>query len=52
MVGKDAKNLYSAHLQLDMPRSRAFARARAYYDEATEVAERFIDLLSQIPAGV
>ena len=50
-VGKGAKNMYPAHLHLDMPRSRSFARARTYYDTAAEVAERYIDPLSQIPAG-
>ncbi|MCE2473528.1 MAG: M23 family metallopeptidase [Anaerolineae bacterium] len=51
-VGKGAKNIYPAHLHLDMPRSRAFARARTYYDTMAEVAERFIDPLSQIPASI
>ena len=51
-IGKGAKNIYPAHLHLDMPRSRQYARARTYYDTAAEVAERFIDPLSQIPASV
>ncbi len=51
-VGKGAKNIYVAHLHLDMPRSRAYSRARSYYDTAAEVAERFIDPLSQIAAGI
>ena len=42
-VGKGAKKVYPAHLHLDMPRSRACARARTYYDRPAEVAERFID---------
>ena len=50
-VGKGAKNIYAAHLHLDMPRSSSYARARTYYDTAAEVAERFMDPLSQIPAG-
>ena len=49
-VGKGAKNIYSAHLHLDMPRSNAYARAGTYYDTTAEVTERFIDPLSQIPA--
>lgn len=49
-VGKGAKNIYPAHLHLDMPRSRAFARAGTYYDTTAEVTERFIDPLSRIPA--
>ena len=48
-VGKGAKHIYPAHLHLDMPRSRAFARAGTYYDTPAEVAECFIDPLSQIP---
>ena len=51
-VGKGAKHIYPAHLHLDMPRSSAYARARTYYDTAAEVAARFIDPLSQIPATV
>ena len=51
-VGKGAKNIYPAHLHLDMPRCSAFARARTYYDTVDEVAERFIDPLSLIPAGI
>ena len=51
-VGKGAKNIYAPHLHLDMPRSGAYARARTYYDSPAEVAERFIDPLSQIPAGI
>lgn len=51
-VGKGAKHIYPAHLHLDMPRSSAYARARTYYDTVAEVAERFIDPLSRIPAGV
>ena len=51
-VGKGAKNIYPAHLHLDLPRSRAYARARTYYDTTAEVAERFIDPLSQIAAAV
>lgn len=51
-VGKGAKDIYPAHLHLDMPRSSAFARARTYYDTAAEVAERFIDPLSQMSAGI
>ena len=51
-VGKGAKNIYPAHLHLDMPRSRAYARARTYYNTTSEVAERFIDPLSQIPATI
>ena len=51
-IGKGAKNIYPAHLHLDMPRGRQYARARTYYDTAAEVAERFIDPLSQIPASV
>ena len=47
-----AKNIYPAHLHLDLPRSRAYARARTYYDTPVEVAERFIDPLSQIAASV
>lgn len=48
-VGKGAKNIYPAHLHLDMPRSRTQARAGTYYDTVAEVVERFIDPLSQIP---
>ncbi len=51
-VGKGAKDIYAAHLHLDMPRSRMVARAGTYYDTVAEVAERFIDPLSRIPAGV
>ena len=51
-VGKGANKIYPAHLHLDMPRSRAYARARTYYGSPAEVAERFIDPLSQIPAGI
>ena len=51
-VGKGAKNIYPAHLHLDMPRSRQYARARTYYDTTAEVAARFIDPLSQIAAAV
>ncbi len=51
-VGKGAKDIYPAHLHLDMPRSRQYARARTYYDTPAEVAERFIDPLSQIPASI
>lgn len=51
-VGKGAKNIYPAHLHLDMPRSSAYARVRTYYDATAEVAERFIDPLSQIPARI
>lgn len=51
-VGKGAKEIYPAHLHLDMPRSSAYARARTYYGTVAEVAERFIDPLSRIPAGV
>ena len=50
-VGKGAKNIYAPHLHLDMPRSRADARARTYYDTAAELTERFIDPLSRIPAS-
>lgn len=50
-IGKGAKNIYPAHLHLDMPRSRTYARARTYYETAAEVAECFIDPLSQIAAG-
>jgi len=50
-IGKGANDMYSAHLHLDMPRSSAFARAGTYYDRPTEVAERFINPLSQIPAA-
>ena len=35
-----------------LTRSRAYALARTYYDTAAEVAERFIDSLSQIAADV
>ena len=49
-VGKGAKDVYPAHLHLDMPRSEIYARARTYYDSATDVAERFINPLSWIPA--
>lgn len=41
-----------AHQHLNMLRSRAHARARTYYDTPAEVAERFSDPLSQIPAGI
>ena len=51
-VGKGAKNIYPAHLHLDMPRSRHYMRVRTYYDAAAEVAERFIDPLSQIAPNV
>ena len=51
-VGKGANNIYPAHLHLDMPRARTYARARIYYDTTTGVAERFIDPLSQIPATI
>ena len=51
-VGKGAKNIFPAHLHLDMPRSSAYARAGTYYDTIAEVAERFIDPLSRIPAGI
>ena len=51
-VGKGAKNIYPAHLHLDMPRTGAYARARTYYDTPAAVAERFIDPLSQIAAAV
>ena len=51
-IGKGANNVYAPHLHLDMPRTRAYARARTYYDRLEEVAERFIDPLSQIQAGV
>lgn len=51
-VGKGEKNIYPAHLHLDMPRSRQQARARTYYDRAADVAERFIDPLSQIAAAM
>ena len=51
-VGKGAKDIYAAHLHLDMLRSSAYARARTYYDTPAAVAERFIDPLSQIPAAV
>jgi len=50
-VGKGAKQIYPAHLHLDMPRSKTYARARTYYDSATDVAERFINPLSWIPAA-
>ena len=51
-VGKGAKNIYPAHLHLDMPKSRQYARARTYYDTPAAIAERFIDPLSQIAAAV
>ena len=51
-VGKGAKNIYPAHLHLDMPRSRRYARARTYYHTPAELAERFVDPLSLIPAGI
>ena len=51
-VGKGAKNIFPAHLHLDMPRSSAYARAGTYYDTIAEVAERFIDPLSRIPAAI
>lgn len=51
-VGRGAKNIYAPHLHLDMPRSRAYARARTYYDSRADVAERFIDPLSLIPSTV
>jgi len=51
-VGKGAKQIYPAHLHLDMPRSKTYARARTYYDSATDVAERFINPLSWIPAAI
>ena len=51
-VGKGAKNIYPAHLHLDMPKSRQYARARTYYDTPAEVAERFIDPLSRIPTSI
>ncbi len=51
-VGKGAKNIYAAHLHLDMPRSRAYARAGTYYDAPSEVAERFVNPLSQVPASI
>ena len=50
-MGEGAKKIYPAHLHLDMPRSGACAHARTYCGTPAEVAERFIDLLSQIPAG-
>ena len=49
-IGKGAKDIYPAHLHLDMPRARKYTRARTYYDTTTDVAERFIDPLSQILA--
>ena len=49
-IGKGAKNIYAVHLHLDMPRARAYARARTYYDTPAAVAERFIDPLRQIAA--
>ncbi len=51
-IGKGAKNTYQAHLHLDMPRSRAYTRDGTYYDTTAEVAERFMDPLSRIPAGI
>jgi len=51
-VGKGAKNIYPAHLHLDMPRSSAYARAGTYYGTPAAVDERFIDPLIQIPAGI
>lgn len=51
-VGKGAKNIFPAHLHLDMPRSSAFARAGTYCDTIAEVTERFIDPLSRMPAGI
>ena len=51
-VGKGAKNIYAAHLHLDMPRSKTYARARTYYDRPDEVAERFINPLSRIQAAI
>ncbi len=51
-IGKGAKNIFPAHLHLDMPRSSAHARAGTYYDTIAEVTERFIDPLSQIPAAI
>lgn len=50
-VGKGANDQYAAHLHLDMPRSKAFARAGTYYATAAAVAERFINPLSLIPTG-
>ena len=50
-VGKGANNIYDPHLHLDMPRSSAYARAGTYYDTPAEVAERFINPLSQIAAA-
>ena len=52
LVGMDAKNIYPTHLHLDMPRSRAYARARTYCDTSAEVAERFIDPSSGLLAAI
>ena len=51
-VGKGARKIYAPHLHLDMPRSRAHARARTYYDSTAAIAERFIDPLSRILASI
>ncbi|MDE2776505.1 MAG: M23 family metallopeptidase [Chloroflexota bacterium] len=51
-VGKGANNIYAPHLHLDMPRSSAYARATTYYDTPAEVADRFINPLSQIAAAI
>lgn len=37
-VGKGAKHIYAAHLHLDMPRSRVYARARTYYGSPADPA--------------
>lgn len=50
-VGRGAKEIYAPHLHLDMPRSRTYARARTYYDNRADVAERFVDPLSLIPSS-
>ena len=46
--GKGAGNIYKAHLHLDMPRNRSYARDGTYYGKIADVQKRFLDPLSRI----
>ena len=51
-IGKGAKQQFAAHLHMDMPKSRQYARAGTYYKTLQDLNERFLNPLSQIPATI
>ena len=49
-IGKGAKKQFAAHLHLDMPQGRRYARSGTYYKTLAALHERFINPLHQIAA--